>query len=122
MKYNKLAPVLIGMNKEGVVRADFKTKEVHTCCRYGPQRVKKIDKFHTYPQLRNCSLSPCWNQILDVWPYQVLKNWGYTEQTFILEFDDRTYPLKTGQGRWMNVMVDFFIEAILGNMVHCCMH
>ena len=28
MKYNKLVPVLIGMNKEGVVRADYKTKEV----------------------------------------------------------------------------------------------
>ena len=58
-----------------------------------------------------------WIQILDVWPYKVLKNWGYTENTFILEFDDRTYPLKTPQGRWMNALVDFHIETILGDMV-----
>jgi hypothetical protein len=77
----KLGPVLIGIGKDGAIRADFKTKE-----------------------------------ILDVWPYKVLKNWGYTENTFILEFDDRTYPLKTPQGRWMNALVDFHIESILGDM------
>ena len=57
------------------------------------------------------------HQILDEWPFKVLKNWGYTDQTFILEFDDRTYPVKTSQGRWMNALVDFHIEAILGDLV-----
>lgn len=34
-----------------------------------------------------------------------------------MEFDDRTYPVKTSQGRWMNALVDFYIETILGDMV-----
>ena len=97
-----------------MVRADYKTKEVYT---------------HTHTQCDNCVytqnihiictyiVSLHWNQILDVWPYQVLKNWGYTDQTFILEFEDRTYPVKTGQGRWMNALVDFHIESILGDLV-----
>ena len=98
-----MAPVLIGMNKEGVVRADFKTKEVDNDI-YNEKYV--VQHYIVF-----------WNQILDVWPYQVLKNWGYTEHTFVLEFDDRTYPVKTSQGRWMNAMVDFYIETILGDMV-----
>ena len=102
------------MNKEGVVRADYKTKEVARA--YANTRTRT--RTHTHTHTHTSSLySVHWNQILDVWPYKVLKNWGYTEQTFILEFDDRTYPLKTSQGRWMNAMIDFYIESILGDMV-----
>lgn len=119
------------MSKEGVVRADFKTKEViiltlteKSCFTKHNDKDSLCNNVSIFSRnfLNSAKFSSyimvySWIQILDVWPYKVLKNWGYTENTFILEFDDRTYPLKTPQGRWMNALVDFHIEAILGDMV-----
>ena len=60
-----------------------------------------------------------------MWPYQALKNWGHSDQTFILNFVDTTYPIKTNQGKWMRSLVDFHVNAIVSNKVRplflaCC--
>ena len=58
-----------------------------------------------------------YSQVLDMWPYQVVRNWGHSKGTFVLDFVDSSYPVKTNQGKWMNELVDFHLEAILrGNV------
>lgn len=75
---NKLTPILIGINHDGVVRVDPKTKE-----------------------------------ILDMWPYQVIQNWGFGSKTLMLHFADSSYPVKTNQGNWMTELINFNVESII---------
>lgn len=51
-------------------------------------------------------------QVLDLWQYQVLRNWGFSGGTFVLDFADTSYPIKTNQGRWIADLISFHIEAI----------
>ena len=51
-------------------------------------------------------------QVLDLWQYQVLRNWGFSGSTFVLDFADTSYPIKTNQGRWIADLISFHIEAI----------
>ena len=51
-------------------------------------------------------------QVLDLWQYQVLKNWGFSGDTFVLDFADTSYPIKTNQARWIADLINFHIEAI----------
>lgn len=48
-----------------------------------------------------------------MWPYQVLRNWGHSMGTFVLDFVDSSYPVKTNQGKWMNSLIDFHLETLL---------
>ena len=52
-----------------------------------------------------------------MWQYEVLQNWGFGSTTFVLDFYDSSYPLQTNQGRWMNALIDFHVDAIVKHKV-----
>ena len=52
-------------------------------------------------------------QVLDMWPYPALKNWGSAKSIFLLDFSDRSYPIKTNQAKWMNDLVSFHVDTIM---------
>ena len=61
-------------------------------------------------------------QTLDMWQYQVLQNWGFSPGAFVLNFADTSYPVKTNQGRWINNLINFHIEAITRDEVPAYMY
>lgn len=59
----------LGVNKEGVMRIDIKTKEVNT-----EVLVMSMMSF----------VMMSYSKVLDMWEYRVLKNWAFTTNTFML--------------------------------------
>lgn len=57
-----------------------------------------------------------------MWQYQVLQNWGFSPGAFVLNFADTSYPVKTNQGRWINNLINFHIEAITRDEVPAYMY
>ena len=66
-KRKKLLPMYLGVNKEGVMRIDIKTKEVAS-------RYCNVDDV----------IVMSYSKVLDMWEYRVLKNWAFTTNTFML--------------------------------------
>ena len=84
-------------------------------------------------------------QVLDVWTYDVVRNWGHTKSSFLLvsarerpghqkasffmgdtrdmfayvlqAFEKSTYPVKTNQGYWMVSLINFHIDSIMKSRV-----
>lgn len=52
-------------------------------------------------------------EVLDMWEYQVLKNWAYSKRTFVLAFANKNYPMESIQARWISTLVDFHVDSIL---------
>ncbi|KAL5516767.1 hypothetical protein EMCRGX_G002176 [Ephydatia muelleri] len=52
-------------------------------------------------------------EVLDMWDYQVLKNWAYSKRTFVLAFANKNYPMESIQARWISTLVDFHVDSIL---------
>ncbi|KAL5516764.1 hypothetical protein EMCRGX_G002172 [Ephydatia muelleri] len=52
-------------------------------------------------------------EVLDMWEYQVLKNWAYSKRTFVLAFANKNYPMESIQAKWISTLVDFHVDSIL---------
>ena len=76
----------LGVNKEGVMRIDIKTKEVDT----------KVLSMMSFVMMSH-------SKVLDMWEYRVLKNWAFTTNTFMLVSELFSIVAHTGLNESLNV-------------------
>jgi len=60
-------------------------------------------------------VDPKTKEVLDMWEFQVLKNWAYSRRTFVLAFTNKNYPVESNQAKWISELVDFHVDTIMNS-------